>query len=137
MTLKLAADYYWNDLSWNELENCHLEPKVISKVKYRQSKVICTYTRVKKYAKMCFRENQQLYQYALCSVWWYHNYDFAYKLFMIYDYAWQYGSVCNDITILCTNFAWHMTMHGSKGHDLWGVILKLTSRGHWWFLHDR
>ena len=33
MTLKLAADYYWNDLSWNELENCHLEPTVISNVK--------------------------------------------------------------------------------------------------------
>ena len=31
--LKLAADYYQNDLSWNELENCHLEPKVISNVK--------------------------------------------------------------------------------------------------------
>ena len=33
VTLKLAADYYRNDLSWNELENCHLEPKAISNVK--------------------------------------------------------------------------------------------------------
>ena len=46
VTLKLAADYYWNELSWNELENCHLEPKVISKVNERQSKLIWTYTRV-------------------------------------------------------------------------------------------
>ena len=46
VTPKLAADQYLNDLSWNKLENCHLEPKVISKVKSRQSKVICTYTRV-------------------------------------------------------------------------------------------
>ena len=30
--------------TWNELEDWHLEPTVIRKVKSRQSKVICTYT---------------------------------------------------------------------------------------------
>ena len=33
VTPRVAADHYLNDLSWNDLENCHLEPKVISEVK--------------------------------------------------------------------------------------------------------
>ena len=37
VTLKLAADHYWNDLSWNEPENCHLEPRETTKVKWHQS----------------------------------------------------------------------------------------------------